>query len=46
MPKITSEQLNAMAQRIVDALPEPSPEQCRRVAAILLRAPQRGESNR
>lgn len=28
-------ELDALAQRIVDAMPEPSPEQCRRVALVL-----------
>jgi hypothetical protein len=35
MPAMTREELHALAERIVDSLPEPSPEQCRRVAAIL-----------
>lgn len=35
MPKMTSEEFQAMAQRVVDELPEPSPEQCRKVPAVL-----------
>lgn len=35
MPKLTSEELWAMAQRLVDNLPDPSPEQCRRIAPVL-----------
>ncbi|WP_258073810.1 hypothetical protein [Arthrobacter sp. Y81] len=35
MPNITREELQAMAQRVVDELPELSPEQCRKVAAVL-----------
>lgn len=35
MPKMTNEEFQAMAQRVVDELPEPSLEQCRRVAAVL-----------
>jgi hypothetical protein len=32
---MTREEMQAMCQRLVDALPEPSPEQCRKVAAVL-----------
>lgn len=35
MPKITDEELLSKIDRLVDELPEPSPEQCRRVAAVL-----------
>lgn len=41
MAKTTREELEAMAHRIVDAMPEPSPEQCRKVAAVLRAAPVR-----
>lgn len=35
MPKTTDEEMRAKAQKLVDSLPELTPEQCRRVAAIL-----------
>lgn len=35
MPKVTSEEWQAKAQALVDSLPELSPEQCRKVAAVL-----------
>lgn len=35
MAGTTKNNLQTLAQQIVDALPDPSPEQCRRVAALL-----------
>lgn len=40
--KVTRQELEARAQAVADALSDPSPEQWRRVAAILL-APNPGE---